>query len=101
MANLYPGPLELTPAGTPISMVDLAAPDLDRYPGFATAMASAETATLAPGDAIYIPFHWWHGVDSLDRFNVSVNYWWNEARDDLGNPYDALDRKSTRLNSSN
>src|SRR3546814_610472 len=90
MANLYPGPLELTPAGTPISMVDLAAPDLDRYPGFATAMASAETATLAPGDAIYIPFHWWHGVDSLDRFNVFVNYWWNEARDDLGNPYDAL-----------
>src|SRR3546814_1362303 len=53
-------------------------------------MASAETATLAPGDAIYIPFHWWHGVDSLDRFNVFVNYWWNEARDDLGNPYDAL-----------
>src|SRR3546814_13531910 len=53
-------------------------------------MASAEPATLAPGDAIYIPFHWWHGVDSLDRFNVFVNYWWNEARDDLGNPYDAL-----------
>ncbi len=90
MANLYPGPLELTPAGTPISMVDLAAPDLDRYPGFTASMATAETATLEPGDAIYIPFHWWHGVDSLDRFNVFVNYWWNEARDDLGNPYDAL-----------
>jgi len=90
MANLYPGPLELTPAGTPVSMVQLAAPDLDRYPGFAEAMETAQAATLNPGDAIYIPFHWWHGVDSLDAFNIFVNYWWNEAPEGLGNPYDAL-----------
>ncbi len=22
---------------------------------------------------------WWHHVQSLDRFSVLVNYWWNEA----------------------
>ena len=37
LPNLYTGPFELTPAGTPVSLVDLAAPDLDRYPRFAEA----------------------------------------------------------------
>jgi hypothetical protein len=90
IANLYVGPLELTPAGTPISLVDLAAPDLELFPRFAQAAAAAQAAELAPGDAIYIPFHWWHGVDSLEPFNLFVNYWWNDARTDLGSPYDAL-----------
>jgi len=90
LANLYMGPLELTPAGTPISLVDLTAPDLDRFPRFAQAMERAQAATLEPGDAIYIPFHWWHGVESLDRVNLFVNYWWSPARKDMGNPYDTL-----------
>lgn len=90
IANLYTGPLELTPAGTPISLVDVAAPDLERFPRYADALATAQGAELEPGDAIYIPFHWWHAVDSLEPVNFFVNYWWNEARTDLGNPYDAL-----------
>ena len=90
LANLYMGPLELTPAGTPISLVDPDAPDLDRYPRFAEAMAVAQRATLEPGDAIYIPFHWWHAVDSLEPVNVFMNYWWNPAAKGAGNPYDAL-----------
>lgn len=90
VANLYMGPIELTPAGTPVSLVDLAAPDLDRFPRFAEAMAHAEVAELGPGDAIYIPFHWWHGVESLDPVNLFVNYWWSPARQDTGSPYDAL-----------
>src|SRR5687768_8908246 len=52
MANLYPGPLELTPGGTPVSMVNLDAPDLDRFPRFPAAAATAQRAELAPGDAI-------------------------------------------------
>jgi mannose-6-phosphate isomerase-like protein (cupin superfamily) len=79
LSNLYPGPFELTPAGTPISLVDLAAPDLERFPRYAEAVAHAETATLEPGDALYIPFHWWHAVDSLAPVNLFVNYWWNDA----------------------
>lgn len=90
IGNLYMGPIELTPAGTPVSLVDLAAPDLARFPRFAEAMAHAETATLEPGDAIYIPFHWLHGVESLDAVNLFVNYWWSPARQDTGSPYDVL-----------
>lgn len=91
LANLYPGPLELTPAGTPVSMVDPKNPDLARYPRFAEAWAAASQATLEPGDALYIPFGWWHGVDSLEPISILVNYWWTAARtDDVGNGYDAM-----------
>ena len=90
IANLYTGPLETTPAGTPVSMVDLAAPDLDRFPRFAAAAAVAQVATLEAGDAIYIPFAWWHGVDSLDPLSALVNYWWNQAPSTLPQPYAAL-----------
>jgi hypothetical protein len=90
IANLYPGPFELTPAGTPVSLVDPADPDLDRFPRFVEAMAYAQTAVLEPGDAIYLPFHWWHAVDSLDPVSAFVNYWWNPAPVFLGAPYDAL-----------
>ena len=90
LANLYPGPFELTPAGTPISLVDLENPDLELFPRFAEAAAAALGAELAPGDAVYIPFHWWHAVDSLEPVNLFVNYWWNDAPPGIGNPYDAL-----------
>lgn len=90
IANLYVGPLELTPAGTPISLVDPDHPDLERFPRFAEAAATAQGAELAPGDAIYIPFHWWHAVDSLAEVNLFVNYWWNDAPAGFGRPYDAL-----------
>ncbi|MFA6118049.1 MAG: cupin-like domain-containing protein [Sphingomonas sp.] len=81
IANLYVGPLEMTPAGAPVSMVDVEAPDLDRYPRFAQALEAAETAELAPGDAIYIPYFWWHAVRSLDPLSVLINYWWNDIRE--------------------
>lgn len=91
IANLYPGPFELTPAGTPVSMVDPLRPDLDSYPRFREAWAAARQATLAPGDAIYIPYCWWHGVESLDGLNVLVNYWWTEGvPEGAGGGYDAL-----------
>ena len=91
IANLYPGPLEQTPAGTPVSMVDQHAPDLARYPRYAEAWQTAQQATLEPGDAIYIPYCWWHGVESLEAVSILVNYWWNEGTPEgAGSPYDAL-----------
>ncbi len=90
LANLYPGPFELTPAGTPVSMVDIANPDHDLYPNFAQAWATAQVAELEPGDAIYIPYMWWHAVESLSTINILVNYWWNSASTELAGPYDAL-----------
>lgn len=78
LSNLYIGPVDNTPAGAPISMVDLNAPDLDRYPRIADALAVAQTAELDPGDVIFIPYMWWHGVQALEPFNILVNYWWDE-----------------------
>jgi len=79
--DLYMGPAHPTPAGTPVSMVHVTAPDLDRYPRFASALEVAQVAELSPGDAIFIPRDWFHHVESIERFNVLVNYWWN-ARED-------------------
>jgi hypothetical protein len=90
LANLYMGPIELTPAGTPVSLVDIQAPDLDRFPRFAEAWAHAEQVVLEPGDAIYLPYHWWHAVDSLDPVNLFMNYWWDPAPKGIGNPYEVL-----------
>ena len=90
VANLYMGPFHITPAGTAVSMVDLQEPDLARYPRFATALAAARSAELGPGDAIYIPYGWYHHVEALSPLNLLVNYWWNPARRDVGSPWDAL-----------
>jgi len=79
ISNLYIGPLDLTPAGAPVSLVSVTAPERDRYPRFEKALAAAQSAELEPGDAIYIPYLWWHHVESLERFNVLVNYWWDPA----------------------
>ena len=88
--NLYLGPVDNTPAGRAVSMVDFHAPDFARYPRFQAALQSALVATLAPGDAIYIPSMWWHHIEGLNPFNVLVNYWWRETPRHLGQPQDAL-----------
>lgn len=90
IANLYPGPLEPTPGGQVISMVDFAAPDLDRHPGFRDAIATAQVAELEPGDLLFYPALWWHHVEALERFNILVNYWWNEAPAFLDTPQTTL-----------
>jgi hypothetical protein len=79
IANLYPGPLEPTPGGQVVSMVDLRAPDLDRYPRFAQALEQAQVAELEPGDLLFYPALWWHNVEALDAFNVMINAWWNDT----------------------
>ena len=76
-ANLYPGPLDPTPGGQVISMVDLAAPDLARHPRFAEALETAQVAEMEPGDVLAYPAMWWHHVEALADFNVLVNFWWN------------------------
>jgi hypothetical protein len=88
--NLYLGPVDHTPAGRAVSMVDLADPDLDRFPRFAEALAHAQVAELQPGDAIFIPSLWWHQVEALAPFNILINYWWRDVPRYLGNPQDAL-----------
>lgn len=76
VGNLYVGPVDRTPAGQPVSMVDPLAPDLNRYPRFAEAREHALQAELEPGDALFIPSLWWHHVQSTADLNVMVNYWY-------------------------
>ena len=74
ISNLYVGPIDNTPAGQPISLVEVKKPDFVRYPRFREALRCALIADLGPGDAIYIPSLWWHNVESLDPINLLVNY---------------------------
>ncbi|HUL96363.1 MAG TPA: cupin-like domain-containing protein [Usitatibacter sp.] len=76
VANLYIGPIGYAPTGTPISLVEFANPDFARFPRFREALEAAQLAELEPGDALYIPPLWWHHVESLERCNMLVNYWW-------------------------
>jgi hypothetical protein len=90
LENLYVGPLDFTPAGQSISLVDFHEPDFEKYPKFREALRHAQVADLAPGDAIFIPGMWWHHVEGLDSFNVLINYWWRNTPAYLGTPLDAL-----------
>ena len=90
LANLYVGPLDFTPAGQAISLVDFRRPDFAKFPKFAQALEHALVAELGPGDAIFIPSMWWHHVEALDSFNVLVNYWWRQSPPFMDTPTNAL-----------
>jgi hypothetical protein len=90
VANLYPGPLEPTPGGQVVTMVDLRAPDLDRYPRFAAARDAALVAELEPGDLLFYPALWWHEVEALAPFNILINYWWNTSPAFVDTPQNTL-----------
>ena len=77
--HLYVGPLNITLAGQPVSMVDPLNPDHERYPDYAQAEEQALTTELHPGDAIYIPTLWWHHVAARSPVNILMNYWHNDA----------------------
>jgi hypothetical protein len=91
IANLYPGPIDFTPAGQVVSMVDFDAPDFDRFPRFRTALAEAQITQLEPGDALYIPSMWWHHAEGLEPLNVLINYWWRPTPAYMDTPANVLD----------
>jgi hypothetical protein len=90
LKNLYVGPLDLTPAGQSISLVDPRQPDLERFPLFAEALAHAQSAELAAGDALFIPSMWWHHVEGLEPFNILINYWWRQSPAWMDTPFNTL-----------
>lgn len=55
------------------SPIDIASPDLEKYPQYA--QAQALECILEPGEMLYIPLGWMHFVESLD-FSISVSHWW-------------------------
>ncbi|MEV4779555.1 cupin-like domain-containing protein [Burkholderia sp. LMU1-1-1.1] len=90
LKNLYVGPLDFTPAGQSVSLVDFARPDLERFPLFAEALRHAQSAELEPGDALFIPSMWWHHVEGLEPFNILINYWWRQSPDWMDTPASTL-----------
>jgi hypothetical protein len=90
IANLYPGPLEPTPGGQVVSMVDFQNPDFEQHPRFRDALEAAEVAELEPGDALFYPALWWHHVEALSDFNTLVNYWWNTSPGYIDTPQNTL-----------
>lgn len=90
IGNLYIGPLDLTPAGQPISLVDFENPDFSKFPKFEEALKHAQVAEMEPGDAIFIPSSWWHHVEAFESLNVLVNYWWRQVPDYIDRPVNAL-----------
>ena len=90
LKNLYVGPLDFTPAGQAISLVDFHQPNFEKFPRYAEALQHARSAELDAGDALFIPSMWWHHIESLAPFNVLVNYWWLRSPDWMSTPTDAL-----------
>ncbi len=90
LENLYIGPMDLTPSGQPISLVDVRKPDYDKFPKYRKAQEVALVFELEAGDALFIPSMWWHSVESLGTLNVLVNYWWRQTPAYLGSPLAAL-----------
>lgn len=90
IANLYPGPLEPTPGGQVVSMVNFDNPDFEAHPRFKQAIEAAEVAEIEPGDLLLYPAMWWHQVEALDDFNVMVNYWWNTTPKFIDSPQTTL-----------
>lgn len=62
-----PGPLAR------YSRVDLGQPDLERFP--CARELAATQVVLSAGEALFLPVHWWHRVETLET-SVSVNFWW-------------------------
>lgn len=90
IANLYLGPIDLTPAGQQVSLVDPDDPDFESFPRYADALEAGQWAELQPGDAIYIPSMWWHQVHALSSLNVLINHWWRDVPSYMGAPGDVL-----------
>jgi hypothetical protein len=90
IAKLYIGPIDHTMAGQPVSLAASSPPDPARYPLFEAVRDTALVADLEPGDALYLPKLWWHGIDATAPFNGLVNYWWDGFRTGPDAPYTAL-----------
>ena len=57
------------------SLVDFQLPDHLLHPRFASAQQHGIEAILEPGDALYIPYQYWHYCTS-NAASCSVNFWW-------------------------
>lgn len=76
--DLYPFPPIGGGLPTNFSRLDLAAVDASKYPRAVGIEVHAMSATLEPGQGVYIPAGWWHQVEASDNPEgvVSINRFW-------------------------
>ena len=91
IGKLYMGPIDNTMAGSPVSLA-ASSPEESRsqFPLFEEIREQALIAELGPGDALYLPKLWWHGVEASANFNGLVNYWWDAFSAGPDAPYTSL-----------
>ena len=58
------------------SQIDIIVPNLTKFPLFSGAISYV--VTLNEGDALFIPKHWWHYVESLNN-SISLNCWFDSV----------------------
>ena len=79
--RLYPYPVYHPHFNT--SRVDVLTPDLGKFPEFRK--AHAVEAVLEPGDALFIPVHYWHAIRT-EGISLSTALFWKARVRDLSFP---------------
>ena len=95
--KLYPQPwFQADQSFANVAFHDTAKVDLDRYPRFRH--ARGYECTMTPGDALFIPMHWWHAVHGGDEFNVLLtDFYFSEATDTWTYPFPGVRLWARRL----
>lgn len=91
---LYPLPVLRETRHIQSSEVDFSAPDLARFPKLAS--THPREAILEPGDALFIPVHFWHAVYGIGLV-MSANLFWRARLRDHRFPQPGLRTLAGRL----
>ena len=67
-------PLKLNSQASYLSQVDPRNIDREKFPDFPG--HEGVEAVTQPGDMLYLPYGWWHQVDTTGHANLNVNFWW-------------------------
>jgi hypothetical protein len=67
-------PMKLNSQASYLSPVDPRKVDREKYPKFP--QNGAFEVVTRPGDLLYLPYGWWHQVDTTGEENINVNFWW-------------------------
>ena len=90
ISRLYPGPIDHTMAGPPVSLAASSPSEDERFPLFREVRDQAWVCELGAGDALFLPKLWWHQVESLAPLNGLINYWWDAFAPGPDAPYTSL-----------
>jgi lysine-specific demethylase 8 len=67
-------PLKLNSQASYLSQVDPRHVDREAFPDFRE--EGGIEAVTREGDMLYLPYGWWHQVDTTGEQNLNVNFWW-------------------------